>query len=200
MSQAVRSAFLGFAAGLLLPGAALAGPPFMTDDPEPTDPGHWEIYAPLVESEGKGSDYEGSAGVEINYGAAPNLQLTVALPVDYAHDESGFHSGPGDVELSAKYRFYHDEDAALSVAFFPGITLPTGGHASKKSARIVTYGGQRMSMSTHLANRVRQMLADRNDWGRFPDDVSEWLEVQSERSLLPEPHQLLVETFPHGRP
>jgi ATP-dependent helicase Lhr and Lhr-like helicase len=70
-------------------------------------------------------------------------------------------------------------------------------HASSKSARIVTYGGQRMSMSTHLANRVRQMLADRNDWSRFPDDVSEWLEVQSERSVLPEPHQLLVETFPH---
>jgi ATP-dependent Lhr-like helicase len=41
------------------------------------------------------------------------------------------------------------------------------------------------------------MLADRNDWSRFPDDVSEWLEVQSERSVLPEPHQLLVETFPH---
>jgi ATP-dependent Lhr-like helicase len=69
--------------------------------------------------------------------------------------------------------------------------------ASKRSARIVTYGGQRMSMSTHLANRVRQMLADRNDWHRFPDDVREWLEVQSERSILPEPHQLLVETFPH---
>jgi ATP-dependent helicase Lhr and Lhr-like helicase len=70
-------------------------------------------------------------------------------------------------------------------------------HASSKRARIVTYGGQRMSMSTHLANRVRHMLADRNDWHRFPDDVSEWLEVQSERSVLPEPHQLLVETFPH---
>jgi len=70
-------------------------------------------------------------------------------------------------------------------------------HASKKSARIVTYGGQRMSMSTHLANRVRQMLAGRNDWHRFPDDVREWLEVQAERSILPEPHQLLVETFPH---
>ncbi|HET9812218.1 MAG TPA: ligase-associated DNA damage response DEXH box helicase, partial [Sphingomicrobium sp.] len=69
--------------------------------------------------------------------------------------------------------------------------------ASSKRARIVTYGGQRMSMSTHLANRVRHMLADRNDWSRFPDDVSEWLEVQSERSVIPEPHQLLVETFPH---
>ena len=69
--------------------------------------------------------------------------------------------------------------------------------ASSKSARIVTYGGQRMSMSTHLANRVRHMLCDRNDWHRFPDDVREWLEVQSERSVLPEPHQLLVETFAH---
>jgi len=70
-------------------------------------------------------------------------------------------------------------------------------HASSKSARIVTYGGQRMSMSTHLANRVRHMLCDRNDWARFPEDVREWLEVQSERSTLPEPHELLVETFPH---
>jgi ATP-dependent Lhr-like helicase len=69
--------------------------------------------------------------------------------------------------------------------------------ASSKKARIVTYGGQRMSMSTHLATRVRNMLADRNDWTRFPDDVRDWLEVQSERSVLPEPHQLLVETFPH---
>jgi len=70
-------------------------------------------------------------------------------------------------------------------------------HASTKSGQIVTYGGQRMSMSTHLANRVRHMLADRNDWHRFPDDVRDWLEAQSERSILPEPHQLLVETFRH---
>ena len=71
--------------------------------------------------------------------------------------------------------------------------------ASSKSARIVTYGGQRMSMSTHLANRVRHMLADRNDWHRFPDDVREWLEVQDRRSVIPEPQQLLVETFEHEK-
>jgi ATP-dependent Lhr-like helicase len=70
-------------------------------------------------------------------------------------------------------------------------------HASSKQARIVTYGGQRMSMSTHLANRVRHMLADRHDWSRFPGDVSEWLEVQERRSTIPEPNQLLIETFPH---
>ncbi len=70
-------------------------------------------------------------------------------------------------------------------------------HASSKAARIVTYGGQRMSMTTHLANRVRHMLADRNDWHRYPDDVREWLEVQDRRSHIPEPNELLVETFPH---
>jgi ATP-dependent Lhr-like helicase len=32
-----------------------------------------------------------------------------------------------------------------------------------------------------------------------PDDVREWLEVQAYRSLLPEPDQLLVETFPHEK-
>ena len=97
----------------------------MTDDPAPTDTGHWEIYAPLVEGSGTGADYEGSVGVELNYGAAPGLQLTVGLPADYVHDDSGFHWGRGDLELSAKYRFYYDDAAGLSIAAFPGVTLPT---------------------------------------------------------------------------
>jgi len=69
--------------------------------------------------------------------------------------------------------------------------------ASAKSARLVTYGGQRMSMSTHLAERVRTYLATPAEWQRFPDDVREWLEVQQRRSILPQPDELLVETFPH---
>ena len=124
MNRPVRSAIAGVAA-LLMSGAADAGPPFLTDDPEPTDTGHWEIYAPLAEASGKGADYEGSVGVELNYGAAPDLQLTVGLPANYVHDSAGFHWARGDIELSAKYRFYHDETAGLQVAFFPGITLPT---------------------------------------------------------------------------
>jgi hypothetical protein len=67
---------------------------------------------------------EGAFGAELNYGAANNLQLTVALPVSYAHDASGWHWGRGDVELAAKYRLVHDEKAGLSIAVFPGITLP----------------------------------------------------------------------------
>ena len=42
----MRLAFL--IAALVLASAAVparAGPPYLTDDPDPTDLGHWEIYA-----------------------------------------------------------------------------------------------------------------------------------------------------------
>ena len=104
---------------------AVAGPPFATDDPEPTEPGHWEIYAPLIDVEGQSGVFAGSTGVEINYGAAPDLQLTVAAPMAYAHENGRWRWGAGDIEMSAKYRFYHDERAGVSVAVFPGVTLPT---------------------------------------------------------------------------
>ncbi len=100
----------------------------MTDDPEPTEVGHWEIYVPQFEADGRSNEFEGGVGAEINYGAAPDLQLTIGLPVDYHHDSGGFHAGAGDIRVSAKYRFYHNEDAGFQIAFFPGISIPTGGH------------------------------------------------------------------------
>ncbi|TVV70856.1 ligase-associated DNA damage response DEXH box helicase [Sphingomonas solaris] len=88
--------------------------------------------------------------------------------------------------------------------FFAGITCEVEKidtedlivHASKKPARIPTYGGSRMPLSTSLADRVRGFLHDRSQWPRFPDDVRDWLEMQDRRSVLPRPGQLLVETFP----
>lgn len=124
-SRKLTLRYLIGAALALAPAAAWAGPPFLTDDPEPTETGHWEIYGPLLEGEGKGVDFEGSTGVEINYGAAKDLQLTLGLPVAFAHDNTGMRWGAGDVAVSAKYRFYHDEDAGLQIAAFPGLTIPT---------------------------------------------------------------------------
>jgi ATP-dependent Lhr-like helicase len=68
--------------------------------------------------------------------------------------------------------------------------------ATARPARVPTYGGSRMPLSTSLADRVRGFLADPSEWPRFPDDVREWLEIQTRRSVLPRPGQLLVETFP----
>ena len=119
----MRSALL--CAALLLPEAALAGPPFLTDDPEPTETGHWEIYGPLFEAEGSGEDFEGVLGAEINYGPAKDVQVTVGLVGAYTHDSSGWRWGAGDLEASVKYRFYNDEESGLQIAVFPGVTLPT---------------------------------------------------------------------------
>ncbi len=70
--------------------------------------------------------------------------------------------------------------------------------ASTRAAMIPSYGGLRLPLTTHLADRVRALLVDRAGWARFPDEVREWLEVQDWRSQLPAPDRLLVEGFPHG--
>jgi ATP-dependent Lhr-like helicase len=88
--------------------------------------------------------------------------------------------------------------------FFAGLSLEVESidgedlivRATSRPARIPTYGGSRMPLSTSLADRVREFLADRREWDRFPPDVHDWLEMQDRRSVLPRPGQLLVETFP----
>ncbi|MFN3676483.1 MAG: ligase-associated DNA damage response DEXH box helicase [Sphingomonas pseudosanguinis] len=88
--------------------------------------------------------------------------------------------------------------------FFAGLSLEVESidgedlivRATSRPARIPTYGGSRMPLSTSLADRVRAFLADRKAWDRFPPDVHDWLEMQDRRSVLPRPGQLLVETFP----
>ncbi len=63
---------------------------------------------------------------------------------------------------------------------------------------IPSYAGGRFPLSTHLAARVRAMLADRSAWNLLPGPVAEWLELQSEHSLVPAGDEVLVETFPRG--
>ncbi len=88
--------------------------------------------------------------------------------------------------------------------FFSGLSLEVEGvknedlivRATARPARIPTYGGARMPISTNLADRVRSFLHDPAEWPRFPDDVRDWLEAQRRRSTLPAPDRLLIETFP----
>src|SRR5258708_5359278 len=61
-------------------------------------------------------------------------------------------------------------------------------HASSKRARIVTYGGQRMSMSAHLAHPVRPQLPARPHWHPSPVDDSAWHAVPNHTSGPPPAH------------
>lgn len=63
---------------------------------------------------------------------------------------------------------------------------------------IPSYPGGRFPLSTHLAERVRHMLADPEQWPGLPEPVEQWLRLQAARSALPGANDVLVETFPRG--
>ncbi len=70
--------------------------------------------------------------------------------------------------------------------------------ADDTDARIPSYAGGKFPLSTYLADQVRTMIAEPKRWDALPSQVSGWLELQKEQSILPAADQLLVETFPRG--
>lgn len=127
-------------AALVLVGAAVpawAGPPYLTDDPAPTDTAHWEIYA-FTAAEGRLSDVDADTGVDLNYGAAKGVQITATLPLSFTHEaQEGWRGGAGDVELAVKYRFLDDEGSGFSAAIFPRVFLPTAAHTPGERTRLL---------------------------------------------------------------
>jgi hypothetical protein len=104
---------------------ALAGPPYVADDPEPTDYKHFEIYTFTAGTATRG-DIGGASGIDFNYGAAPDLQLTATLPIGFDNPAAGTASfGPTNIELAAKYRFLHQDSFGLDVSAFPRVFLPS---------------------------------------------------------------------------
>lgn len=114
---------------VLLGGHAYAAPPFRTDDPEPVEYHHWEIYG-FSTGTREASDTSGVLpGVEANYGAAPELQLHVAASLAYDRPSgSGTKFGVGDTEFGAKYRFVQEDENGWrpQIGIFPAIDIPTG--------------------------------------------------------------------------
>jgi len=67
-----------------------------------------------------------------------------------------------------------------------------------KDPKIPSYMGGKFPLSTFLAEGVRKLLAHPGEWHHLPDQVSDWLRLQRDFSVLPSPESLLVETFPRG--
>jgi hypothetical protein len=105
--------------------SAVAGPPYLSDDPEPTDYTHYEIYT-FSNGTATRDGLGGETGIDFNYGAAPNLQLTATVPAAFdSPRDSGTRLGLGNVELAAKYRFLRQDTFGWDVAVFPRVFLPS---------------------------------------------------------------------------
>jgi hypothetical protein len=76
-------------------------------------------------------DLDGEAGLDLNYGAAKDVQLTAVLPLGFDNPK-GFRTtdltiGGGVIELAAKYKVLHQADNSWmpDVSLFPRVFVPT---------------------------------------------------------------------------
>lgn len=112
---------------VVLAAPAAGGPPFLTDDPEPVELQHWETY--LFTTYDAAREVTGIDGpaFEVNYGAAPGLQLHLVVPFASAEPVGGRSThGLGDTEVGVKYRFVEEAEGRPQIGIFPMIELPTG--------------------------------------------------------------------------
>ena len=114
-----------FAAG----STAWAGPPYLTDDPEPVPYHHWELYSFATRDQTRNSTTAAGPAVEINNGVAPNTQIHLIVPQAYFSSNGTSARGLGDLEAGVKYRFLTQTRTRPEIGTFPLVELPTGSQA-----------------------------------------------------------------------
>jgi hypothetical protein len=158
----------GIAIGFLLATSSTqAGPPFVTDDPEPPPPGGWEINVPFIIERGLGTTEMDAPLFDLNYGL-PNIQLKLEIPVRIVHeDNDGTAAGAGDLLLGVKWRFFNSEKSQVQLGVYPQMLLPTGDHT-----RGLGDGGSAF---------VFPLLAQKN-WGKWTlyGNVGYWWQTGTE--------------------
>ena len=110
----------------LLATSAQAGPPYLTDDPEPPPLDHYEAVFFTMGLEANGTALGALPAMEFNYGGFPDTQLHVMLPVGFATGNDGTKFGAADAELGIKYRFIKEDEQGWrpQVATYPLVEIP----------------------------------------------------------------------------
>jgi hypothetical protein len=125
----IALAAIATAASSLLAGRAQAGPPYVTDDPEPVPYQHFEFYNLSLGAAIRGDTQGEGPAWEYNYGLIPNGQVHIIAPMVFdspAGAASQF--GYGDTELGFKYRLIDENksDWRPMLGVYPLVELPTG--------------------------------------------------------------------------
>jgi hypothetical protein len=151
-----RALLLCFAVACLLPSRAFAGPPFDTDDPDPTDYRNYEIYSGFITHVDGPTSTTELPFLEVNYGLMPNVQFSVHLggATQTAADVAPAY-GYEDSQMGLKVRFIQETEHSPQVSFYPQVTFATGvpgvsnGHgtlflpvwAQKTIGKVTVFGG-----------------------------------------------------------
>jgi hypothetical protein len=165
-----RFVFVLVASMVLAPVAGYAGPPYLTDDPEPVEFGHWEVYLATQYFVTRGFATGAAPLTDINCGAWPGLQVHFMGQLTYARPSGGPTSyGVGDTEIGAKIRLVSEGDRLPLISTYPLLDFPTGdavrqlgtGHVhgfvplwmQKSFGPWTTYGGGGLWINPGAGNR-----------------------------------------------
>ena len=125
---------------LSFPVTAFAGPPYITDDPEPVEYQHWEVYLASIFAKQPDAWTSTAPHVEVNYGPIPNVQLHVIAPLTlYAPGEGASSYGYGVTELGIKFRFVQESDWLPQIGTFPLLEVPTESNRNLGSGHLQTF-------------------------------------------------------------
>lgn len=136
--QAARTGRLIWAAVIALttvvvPHVSQAGPPYLTDDPDPVAYDHWEFYLasqwdPIGRRRAEGS----LPHVEVNFGFADRAMLHLLVPGVFtmARDGKSTYS-LGDVELGANVRIVDEGAVCPQIGTFPIATVAAASDGSR---------------------------------------------------------------------
>lgn len=147
---------------------AVAGPPFLTDDPEPTPTGQFENYLFVEGTRADGIFGSSAIGGEINYGAYADTQLTFSFPFNPNPGPGGYGLVWAPLGGGVKYRFIGEDDTGWrpQVAVFPQVSIPVGSSergqpvtwlfplwAQKSFGDFTAFGGGGMTVNPGAGNR-----------------------------------------------
>jgi len=105
----------------LVPAArTIAGPPFLTDDPEPVDYQHWEFYLFANGEPCQRRLRINGPAAELNYGVLPDTQLHLVVPaLTISPDNGPSATGLGDTEFGIKISFRPRVGHMPQIGIFP---------------------------------------------------------------------------------
>src|SRR5690606_25204157 len=104
-------------------------------------------------------------------GGAASKQLTGGRKIGEAEEHYFEAMTPGDTFVFAGQVW-----AFQGISGMDALVI----QAQDKDPKVPSWGGSKFPMSTSLAERVRDMIQDRDHWRVLPPDVQEWLSLQEE--------------------
>jgi hypothetical protein len=111
----------------LFSAGVLAGPPYTTDDPEPVEYRHWEIYLFGQYVKNIQSINAIAPGIEVNYGILPEMQIHFIFPAGFSGSlYPNLSYQYGSTEIGVKYRFIRETDFMPQAGTFPHFDIAAG--------------------------------------------------------------------------